>query len=673
MNDIPTALRSLARQEQFLDVVDRDEAVARFHRHLKLRPLGSETVPLSQALGHVLARAVVADVDVPGFDRASVDGFAVRADDTLGASERAPTALTLNGEVLTPGTEPQITVAPGTATLIATGGMVPRGADAVMMVEHTETRDEDDATVIEVRRTAAAGQFIAFAGSDLARGETVLRAGQVLTSREIGMLAAVGVAAVEVWRRPRVAIISTGDEIVQPGKPIRPGAVYDSNAAILAAAVEEAGGSPKPLGIGPDDEIVLSRLVDEGLASSDMVILSGGTSKGAGDLCYRAVALFNDPGIVVHGVALKPGKPLCLAVTGGKPIVILPGFPTSAIFTFHEFVAPVIRAFAGLPVEQAERLPAKLPMRIASERGRTEYLMVSLVRGEDGTLAAYPNSKGSGAVTAFSQADGFITIGQYVESVPAGTPVEVQLIGRAHLADLVIIGSHCVGLDVLIDRLQAEGILVKSLNVGSTGGLAAAKRGECDIAAIHLMDPETGEYNRPFLNPAVELVPGYRRLQGIVHRKGDPRFERRSLDQAIAAAVAEPDCLMVNRNAGSGTRILTDRLLGGAKPSGYWSQPKSHNAVAVAVAQNRADWGIAIETVARQYGLGFIPAQDEHYDFIVPKARLDRPAVLEVKRGQRIPRDRVREHGAKPAAGRKSSVPGAPRRLAASPSRPVSP
>jgi len=628
MNDIPTALRSLARQEQFLDVVDRDTATARFHRHLKLRPLGAETVPLSQALGRVLARAVIADVDVPGFDRASVDGFAVRADDTVGASERTPKALALNGEILTPGTVPQLTVAPGTATLIATGGMVPRGADAVIMVEHTETRDDDGSTVIEVRRAAAAGQFIAFAGSDLARGETVLRTGQALTSREIGMLAAVGCGAVEVWRRPLIAIISTGDEIVAPGEPIRPGAVYDSNAAILSAAVEEAGGCAKPLGIGADDEAVLSRLVDEGLATCDMVILSGGTSKGAGDLCYRAISSFNDPGIVVHGVALKPGKPLCLAVTGGKPIVILPGFPTSAIFTFHEFVAPVIRAFAGLPPEQAERRPAILPMRIASERGRTEYLMVSLVRGDsEGPLAAYPNSKGSGAVTAFSQADGFITIGQHVESVPAGTPVEVQLIGQAHLADLVIIGSHCVGLDVLIGRLQSEGISVKALNVGSTGGLAAAKRGECDIAAIHLMDPATGEYNRPFLTAALELVSGYRRLQGIVYRKGDPRFEGQSLEDAIGGAISTPECLMVNRNAGSGTRILTDRLLGGAKPAGYWSQPKSHNAVGVAVAQNRADWGIAIETIARQYGLGFIPAQDEHYDFIVPRARLARPAV----------------------------------------------
>jgi len=628
MNDIPTALQSLARQEQFLDVVDRHTATARFHRHLDLRPLGAESVLLSQSLGRVLARVVIADVDVPGFDRSSVDGFAMRADDTVGASERAPKTLALNGEILTPGTVPQLTVAPGTATLIATGGMVPRGADAVIMVEHTETRDDASHTVIEVRRAVAAGQFIAFAGSDLARGETVLRAGQVLTSREIGMLAAVGCAAVEVWRRPLVAVISTGDEIVAPGQPIRPGAVYDSNAAILAAAVEEAGGCAKPLGIGPDDETVLSRLVHEGLASCDMVILSGGTSKGAGDLCYRAISSFRDPGIVVHGVALKPGKPLCLAVTGGKPIAILPGFPTSAIFTFHEFVAPVIRAFAGLPTEQTERRPATLPMRISSERGRTEYLMVSLVRADgEGPLAAYPNSKGSGAVTAFSQADGFITIGQHVESVPAGTPVEVQLIGRAHLADLVIIGSHCVGLDVLIARLQSEGISVKALNVGSTGGLAAVKRGECDVAVIHLMDPETGEYNRPFLTPQLELISGYRRLQGIVYRKGDPRFEGRSLEQAIDTAISARDCLMVNRNAGSGTRILTDRYLAGAKPAGYWSQPKSHNAVGVAVAQGRADWGITIETIARQYGLGFIPAQDEHYDFIMPKARLARPAV----------------------------------------------
>jgi putative molybdopterin biosynthesis protein len=259
MNDIPATLRSLARQEQFLDVLERDEAERQFRSHLQLHPLGSERVPLAQALGRVVASRIVAEVDVPGFDRASVDGFAVRADDTNGASAQTPHRLTLLPEILTPGKEPRLAIEPGTATLIATGGMVPRGADAVVMVEHTETIEEAGGIAIEIRRPATIGQFIAFAGSDMARGETVLRAGQVLTSREIGMLAAVGHAEVEVWRRPRIAIISTGDEIIAPGGPIRPGAVYDSNAAILAAAVEEAGGVPYPLGIGADDDAILTK------------------------------------------------------------------------------------------------------------------------------------------------------------------------------------------------------------------------------------------------------------------------------------------------------------------------------------------------------------------------------------------------------------------------------
>jgi putative molybdopterin biosynthesis protein len=629
MKDIEAALRHLARQNQFLEVVDRDEAVARFQRHLELRPLGSERAALSEALNRVLAKPIAASVDVPGFDRANVDGFAVRAGDTIGASKQSPKVLQLNAEILTPGIEPRLAVAQATATLIATGGMVPRGADAVVMVEHTETRQSDGKMLIEVRRPAAAGQFIAFAGSDMARGETVVRAGERVTSREIGMLAAVGCTDVEVWRKPRVAIISTGDEIVAPGQPIRPGAVYDSNAAILAAAVEEGGGIPVLLGIGPDDEAALLRLVEQGLAACDVVVMSGGTSKGAGDLCYRAVAGLRDPGVVVHGVALKPGKPVCLAVTGGKPVAVLPGFPTSAIFTFHEFVAPVIRAFAGLRPDKVECADARLPLHVASERGRTEYLMVSLVPGaDDSSLAAYPIAKGSGSVTSFSQADGFIAIGRRIESLAADTPVNVQLIGVSRrLADLVIMGSHCIGLDVIIERLQAEGVAVKAMNVGSTGGLAAAKRGECDVAPIHLMDPATGEYNKPFLTAELDLIPGYRRLQGFVFRKGDRRFEGLSAEDALAAARAEPDCLMVGRNAGSGTRLLIDRLLEGARPAGYWSQPKSHNAVAVAVAQNRADWGVTIESVARQYDLGFVPIQDEHYDFVVPKVRFNRPPV----------------------------------------------
>jgi putative molybdopterin biosynthesis protein len=624
---IKATLLRAARQRQFLEVIDRDEAEVRFRRHLKLAPLGEETIPLSQALGRVLAQDILSNVDVPGFDRSSVDGFAVRAADTAGASSEQPRLLRLNSEILTPGVQPKAAVVEGTATIVATGGMVPRGADAVLMIEYTDVRDEGGELLIEVHRPVAPGDAVAAAGGDIARGETVLRVGQVLTSREIGSLAAIGLAEISVWRKPRVAIFSTGDELVAPGQPSRAGSVFDSNGAILAAAVEELGGVPVPLGIGRDDEETLSALLHQGL-ESDMVLLSGGTSKGAGDLAYQVVSQLSNPGILVHGVALKPGKPICLAVTDGKPVVILPGFPTSAIFTFHEFVAPVIRAFAGLPAERRETVAATLPMRIGSDRGRTEYVMVSLVQNGDGGLTAYPTPKGSGSVTAFSHADGFFSIAAQTETVPAGSGVDVSIIGAKHkIADLVFVGSHCAGLDMLIGRLTREGISVKALNVGSTGGFVAAKRGECDIAGVHLMEPSSGEYNRPFLTEDLVLIPGYGRLQGILFRPGDKRFEGRSAEAAVAELSKDPACLMINRNAGSGTRILIDRLLQGGRPAGYANQAKTHNAVAAAIVQERADWGVAIVTVARQYGLGFLPLQAEQYDFVVPKNRLARPRV----------------------------------------------
>jgi putative molybdopterin biosynthesis protein len=266
-------------------------------------------------------------------------------------------------------------------------------------------------------------------------------------------------------------------------------------------------------------------------------------------------------------------------------------------------------------------------MRVNSERGRTEYLLVGLVQGDQG-LTAYPMGKGSGSVTTFSGADGFITIDQHTEFVDSGSEVQVQLIAEGvEPADLVIVGSHCVGLDAIVGRLVQRGVRTKVLYVGSMGGAKAALRGECDIASVHLMDPATGRYNEHLLSETLSLLPGYRRMQGIVFRPGDARFEGRSVESALQAALADPECTMVNRNAGSGTRVLIDKLLGSARPPGYGLQTKSHNAVAAAVQQRRADWGVAIDTVARQYGLGFIALQEEHYDFIVPKTRLARPAV----------------------------------------------
>jgi len=618
-----TKAAATGHQEQFLKVLSREDAMARFQGALAMKPLGVEQVSLAQSLGRVLAETLRAPIDVPPFDRSSVDGFAVRSSDVAGATEAKPIALSINGETIACGHQPALEVMAATSTPIATGGPIPRGADAIVMIEQTDPAGDK----ILIRRPVAPGQNIGFAGSDIARGETLLRHGQILGSREIGMLAACGVGSLPVFRKPRVAVLSTGDELVQPGAPLKPAAIYDSNGPIVAAAVTENGGEALFIGAIEDNAQALETALRQALVDADMVILSGGTSKSAGDLTYQIVGRLGQPGIIAHGVALKPGKPLCLAVADGKPVVILPGFPTSAMFTFHDFVVPVLRAMSGLPVRSEHVTQAKTTVRILSDLGRTEFVMVALAERDEG-LIAFPLSKGSGSVSAFSQADGFLTVDALSEQLREGSLATVNLFEpNIRAPDLTIMGSHCVGLEIVLDRLADQGLRVRTVAIGSLGGLAAVKRGDCDIAPMHILDPKTGLYNEPFIGPELALVKGWQRMQGLVFRPGDPRFEGRSLDEAIATALSDPTCQMVNRNDGSGTRALVDGLLKGAKPSGYWIQPKSHNAVAAAVAQKRADWGVAIAPVAKDYGLGFIPMTSEHYDFAIPRSRLEKPAV----------------------------------------------
>jgi molybdenum cofactor synthesis domain-containing protein len=616
--------RDSVDQDQFLTILSREDAIARFEAALFPRAVPHEPRRLSDALGCALAADVVAPIDVPPFDRSNVDGFAVRSADLAAAGEATPVRIMLTDEIIACGTAPTRPVLSGTATSIATGGPLPRGADAVVMVEHTQPVGDG---AIEIRRAASPGQFISYAGSDIARGEMLLRAGTMIGSREIGMCAACGIAQILVARRPRVAVISTGDELVQPGKPLRPAAIYDTNGAIVTAAVSENGGEAMFLGAVADDEEQLEAAMRGALETCDMLVLSGGTSKGAGDVSHRIIARLGKPGIIAHGVALKPGKPLCLAVCDGTPVVILPGFPTSAMFTFHDMIVPVLRRMAGLPPRSDAKVTARVPVRIASELGRTEFVMVSLVESNEG-LIAYPSGKGSGAITSFAQADGFLKIDALAEQMPAGSQVEVTLFTpHVRVPDLVIVGSHCTGLDLVTAPLACAGLIVRSIAVGSLGGLAAARRGECDLAPIHLFDEKTESYNTPFLSEGLELIPGWRRMQGIVFRAGDARFERLNAQEAVRAALADPACIMVNRNQGAGTRILIDRLLGDARPDGYWNQPRSHNAVAAAVAQHRADWGMTIAPVAHAAGLGFIPLAEEHYDFALVTARKHRAAV----------------------------------------------
>src|SRR5262245_56388547 len=286
----------MREQEQFLQVLDRDEAERRFREAIDLEPRGTEHVALDAALGRVLAADVVSPVDVPSFDRSNLDGFAVVAEDTFEASEEFPRVLRLTDEVIHTGVVPATVVGRGEAVAIATGGMMPRGADAVVMVEHADVHGDE----LRVGRAVSAGSGVSFAGTDITAGETILRRGQILASRDTGVLAAVGVAGVDVWRRPIVAILSTGDEIIAPGEPMQPARIYDSNAQVLADAVRELGGESRRLGITPDDAGALRAKVKEALEVADIVLLSGGTSKGAGDVSYRVVAELTDPGIVAH-------------------------------------------------------------------------------------------------------------------------------------------------------------------------------------------------------------------------------------------------------------------------------------------------------------------------------------------------------------------------------------
>ena len=625
------------RQGQFLEVVSDEEA----HRILRevfcgLAP-NSEDVPLEAALGRVLATPLRSSADVPGFDRSNMDGFALRAADSFGATETEPRRLRVwRDAAIAAGRQsqrPERELESGVAIEIATGGALPRGADAVVMIEDTAPADAGED--IDVFRAVTPGTNISGAGSDVGRGDIVLQAGKRLTSRETALAAAVGVAALRVARQPRALVISTGDEVRPPGSDLEVGEVFDSNGRILTDALREAGALPAFGGILPDDEERLHAVLSAALAAEappDLILMSGGTSKGRGDLNASvlqrlAAERAGSKGIILHGVALKPGKPICVAEISGRPIVVLPGFPTSAIFTFHEFVVPLLRRMTGEARAPESSVQAVMPVRVRSIAGRTEYVLVDLVPSEQG-LAAYPLGAGSGSVSTFSRADGYVRVPRHREFIEAGEQIDVRAIGGpARPADLLAIGSHCVGLELLLGRLTGLGFRCKSVAVGSLAGLRALARGEGDVAGSHLLDEATDTYNSAFLPPGTASIGGYTRRQGIVFRAGDERFEGQAAERS-RGFVRSGECRMVNRNRGSRTRLLIDRLLGDARPPGYMSEAKSHHGVAAAVAHGRADWGVTLDVLARSHGLGFSFMRDERFELVVPDGKRARPAVV---------------------------------------------
>ena len=334
------------KQEQFLNVIGLETAHQHFSNAVGSIDYGEELVRIEAALGRVLTRRVAAPINVPAFDRSNFDGFAVIASDTFGADEINQKTLIVLPDRVPAGARPTVEIINGHCVEISTGAMLPRGANAVLMIEHTDARSGSDDTIL-VSKAISPGEGISFCGSDIAVGENVVSVGRPLTNRETTVLASLGIDRVHVRKQPQIAIISTGNELVSPGTPLAVGEIFDANSRMLSDHIREMGAHPLELGIVHDDYEQLHAKIEHALEIADIVLLSGGTSKGQGDLCYRAIKHWEDPGIVVHGVAIKPGKPVCLAVTRNKPVAILPGFPASARFTFDEFIAPLIRKWTG--------------------------------------------------------------------------------------------------------------------------------------------------------------------------------------------------------------------------------------------------------------------------------------------------------------------------------------
>lgn len=616
-------------RKEFRELITRDDA-KRLIKNLNIKPHSLE-VNIENACGHMLATEVISEVDVPPFTRASMDGYAVCASNTYTAREDKPVRLRLIGSIPA-GINPGIFLERGEAAEIATGAVMPEEADSVVMVEYTHT-DKD----IFVHRPVSINENVMQAGSDIMIGERVLRKGTILGAREIGVLSAIGKRKISVAGLT-VGIVSTGTELREPGHTLDPGEIYDVNSFSLSCAVQECGGIPVRYGNVKDDETDIKKALIELSRSCDIILTSGSTSAGSGDVMYRIIEENGE--VFAHGIDIKPGKPAIIGQVFGKPVFGLPGYPASSITIFNEFIAPLIRKITGKE-RSISKINARMAVQIRSD-GRSQLLPVGLIRGN-----AYPIEKSSGAITMLAEADGFIEIPATVEIIAAGEDVEVKLYGELDTPDLFFVGSQCLGLDTIADL---AGLRMRIINVGSSGGLIAIKNGNADIAGVHLLD-ESGVYNIPFIERFglfdVVLVKGYLREQGLIIRH----------ESKIKELADVTDARFINRNTGSGTRVMTDmklreiakkhcvsfeELIKGVR--GYHTEAKTHSAVAAAVKLGKADVGIGIRTVAELNRLKFIKIADEEYDFVIPKRLMGTDEIrkfLEVLKskelGKRLP------------------------------------
>ncbi len=584
-------------RELFLSVVDPSQ-------------LGAEEIPVDDALDRITAEPIFAKISSPHYHASAMDGICVRAEDTFGATEFAGRKLTL-ASTETPGA--------GAFSYVDTGNALPAWANAVVMIEKVHQLDE---RTVEIFESVAPWNHVRLVGEDVVATELLLPRSNRLRPYDLGALLAAGQTTVAVRAKPRVGILPTGDEIIQPGEEAKPGAVIDFNSTVLAAFVREWGGAPKKYPRARDDLAALARAVRHAAAECDLVAIIAGSSAGEHDFTSEVVAENGE--LLAHGIDVMPGKPAVLGRVAGKPVLGVPGYPVSAIVIAREILRPALEKFLGSAAPVYPTARALLPKKIASHLGLEEFIRVTLGRVNE-KLVAVPLARGAGVITTMVRADGLLRVPSLVEGLNAGEEAEVELLRP--LADIentiLCTGSHDLAVGVLEDQLKRRHpeLKIAATNVGSLGGLLALGRGETHLAGTHLLDPESGVYNIPDIRRtiprlAVTLVHLARREQGILVPRGNPKSLTGLKDLARAGV------RFVNRQPGSGTRVLLDCELKkiGVEPAaiaGYEREEFTHMAVGVAVASGLADAGLGVRAAAQALGLDFIPVGEEQYDLLI--------------------------------------------------------
>jgi putative molybdopterin biosynthesis protein len=605
------------KQKKYLDNQPLADAIQKYHEALKAAniggPLAGERIPISDAMGRVTSEAVIAKISSPFYHSAAMDGVAVRFVDTLGATETRPKRLSV----------------PGQALFIDTGDPMPDDHDAVIMIEDAEKISE---TEIEILKPATPWQHVRLVGEDIVATEMIISENHVVRPVDMAAMLASGHTEVSVRRKPVVSIIPTGTELVEPGGKLKKGDIIDFNSTMLSAMAVECGAHAVRRSIVKDDATLLRNTITEALSGSDIVVINAGSSAGREDFTVDVIAELGD--VFVHGVSIKPGKPVILGIVRGKPVIGIPGYPVSAVLTFALFVKPLLYALQGLKSPQPDTITAKLSRQVASALGQEEFIRVKL-GSVSGKLIATPVTRGAGALMSLVRADGIIRIPARIEGFAAGQEVAVELLrpGRDVESTIVCIGSHDNALDVLANYLKKKhpGLTLSSAHVGSMGGLLALKRGEAHFAGTHLLDEETHEYNVSYIK---KLIPDKRvvlvnlvyREQGLLVQKGNPKGIKGFED------LARRDVVFVNRQAGAGTRLLTDMHLkklwiDPGSVNGYDREEYTHMAVAAAVLSGVADTGLAVLSAARALGLDFILVAKERYDLAIPREFYDSPML----------------------------------------------